>query len=97
MIPPPDEVPGLAGAVDDSFIHGYHDNQELRFIIPNTPSTCELLARFGRLTGFGVGFQGPDAPTHHVTFAVHLFADGGGRAGVVGGVLRGFSAAGRPA
>jgi hypothetical protein len=77
MIPPPDEVAGLAGSVDDTFVHGYHDNQELRSIVPNPPSTCDLLVRFGRVTGFGVGYQGPGAPTHHVMFVVHLFADGG--------------------
>jgi hypothetical protein len=74
MIPSPADVDGMVGFEDDLFSHGYHDNAELTSIVPNPPTTCDDLERFGRITGFGIGYARPDDPTHSVLFAVHLFA-----------------------
>ena len=81
MIPAPADVPDLIGYEDDTFLHGYHDNAELPGLVPNPPSTCDGLERFGRLTGFGIGYARPEDPTHDVLFAVHLFADEAGANG----------------
>jgi hypothetical protein len=78
MIPRTADVPDLIGFEDDFFLHGYHDNAELSSLVPNPPATCENLQRFGRLTGFGIGYARPDDPTHDVLLAVHLFADDAG-------------------
>ena len=75
MIPAPADIDGMVGFEDDLFSHGYHDNAELTSIVPNPPTTCDDLARFGRITGFGIGYARPDDPTHNVMFAVHLFPD----------------------
>src|SRR5262245_6191859 len=75
MIPAPADVSGIVGFEDNFFAHGYHDNAELSSIVPNAPSTCDDLKRFGRITGFGIDYARPDDPTHDVLFAVHLFGD----------------------
>jgi hypothetical protein len=75
MIPSSADVDGMIGFEDDLFSHGYHDNAELTSIVPNPSTTCDDLERFGRITGFGIGYARPDDPTHGVLFAVHLFAD----------------------
>lgn len=75
MIPAAVDIPGLIGFEDDMFTHGYHDNAELNTVVPNPPSTCDDLERFGRITGFGIGYARPADSAHHLLISVHLFGD----------------------
>lgn len=82
MVPAQEDLgPALAGFESDLIRHGYHHNAELSTIEVHPPDLCEDLERFGRMIGFGNGYETYEARPRRVLTAVHLFWDEEGAAG----------------
>jgi hypothetical protein len=81
MVLPKPEIDGTEALQDDAFTWGYIDNPEVSSTVPNPPTTCDDIARLGRLDGYANTWSSYSASgdlDRSVLQAVHLFWDGQG-------------------
>ena len=85
MVPTREELgEPVVGFERDGVTNGYHDNAELQMIEVNDPAhSCDDLAEFGRVSGYGTGLTSPPEERRRVVVSVHLFIDEPGAAGWV--------------
>jgi hypothetical protein len=81
VLPQEDLGTAVRGFELDIMRSGYLDNAEVQYVEINPPTTCDDLARFGRITGYSAAFTSYDEQIHSVSTAVHLFHDTAGATG----------------